>query len=91
MLLDVDGLDEGWENSVNASSSVSRWQRSAGNFDSSDIPAPIRRLHERFGIQNHAFDLSSMGRGNNAPSVGRIYSSFSGTFPATEIPGGRGK
>lgn len=68
MLLDVDGLDVGWQNSVDASS-ASRWQRSAGNFDDSDIPAPIRRLHGRLGIQNHSFDLSSMGRGNDAPSL----------------------
>ena len=70
MLLDVDGLDDKWEKSLNAS----RWQRGAGNFDNSDIPAPIRRLHQSIGIQNSSFDLSGMGRGTDAPSLAGVQS-----------------
>ena len=39
MLLDVDGLSAGWNNSV-----LSDWELDSGDFKESDLPDSIRRL-----------------------------------------------
>lgn len=68
LLLDVDGLENGWESNRNAS----HWLGEAGMYAANDLPEPIRRFHSTREGQVRNLDTSNPGRGSDAPPLEEI-------------------